>query len=298
MSFKEIKFNTDDAKKSSLVERKIHNFNFLLDLDSDGISKPLYYQGFRERVFMSLLYEEISEGDVCIDLGSNIGFTTLFMSEKAGKTGKVYAIEPDPWNVNMLKQNITRNGFDHNTTVYEVAVSDKKAEIEFWQSEKSNLSSVQKTKHSTKSIKVQGHSLETFLEDKDYPNFIKMDIEGHEVKVFEGALNYFKNNHKGTTRILLEVHPHFYNEENNFEAILKEFFSIGFKTKYVVSTPNPRPAKFVEAGYTPLAEIPTDGFVRGLYGPISDEHLLEFACRENIEGTSKKIVRSFMLERK
>ena len=124
-----------------------------------------------------------------------------------------------------------------------------------------------------------------------------MDIEGHEVKVFEGALEYFRNNHEGTTKILLEVHPHFYNEENNFESILTEFFNIGFKPKYVISTPIPRPKKFVDAGYVPLAEIPTDGFLRGVYGPISEEHLLEFACRENIEGSSKKIVRSFMLER-
>ena len=295
----EISFGKVENKKEEvLVEKKIHNFNFLLDLSSDGISRPLYHQGFRERVFMSLLYQEVHDGYVCIDLGSNIGFTTLFMSEKAGEAGKVYAIEPDPWNVNMLKQNISRNGFDKNTTVYEIAVSDKEGEIEFWQSEKSNLSSVQKTKHSTKSLKVKGHSLESFLKDKDYPNFIKMDIEGHEVKVFEGALNYFKNNHEGVTKILLEVHPQFYNEENNFESILKEFFEIGFEPKYVVSTPNARPQKFVNAGYTPLAEVPTDGFVRGLYGPISKEHLLEFACRENIEGNSKKIVRSFMLERK
>ena len=299
MSFKEIKFNSENSttKKTNLVERKIHNFNFLLDLESDGISKPLYYQGFRERVFMSLLYQEINEGDVCVDLGSNIGFTTLFMSEKAGQTGKVYAIEPDPWNINMLKQNILNNGFDYNTTVYENAITDKEGEIEFWQSEKSNLSSVQKTKHSTRSIKVKAHSLKSFLEDKRYPNFIKMDIEGHEVKVFEGALEYFKNNKDGTTKILLEVHPQFYNEDNDFESILKEFFKIGFKVKYVVTTPVARPKKFVEAGYVPLAEVPTDGFVRGLYGEISEDHLLEFACKENIEGTSKKIVRSFMLER-
>jgi FkbM family methyltransferase len=298
VSFKEIKFNSESsAKKSNLVERKIHNFNFLLDLESDGISKPLYYQGFRERVFMSLLYQEISEGDVCVDLGSNIGFTTLFMSEKAGQTGKVYAIEPDPWNVNMLRQNITNNGFDYNTTVYENAITDKEAEIEFWQSEKSNLSSVQKTKHSTRSIKVKAHSLKTFLKDKDYPNFIKMDIEGHEVKVFEGALEYFKNNKKGTTKILLEVHPQFYNKDNDFDSILKEYFKIGFKVKYVVTTPVARPRKFIDAGYKPIAEVPTDGFVRGLYGEISEDHLLDFACKENIEGSSKKIVRSFMLER-
>ena len=197
----------------------------------------------------------------------------------------------------MLTENVNRNNFQDNTTIYDIAISDKEGEIEFWQSTKSNLSSVQKTKHSTKSIKVKAHSLESFLKDKDYPNFIKMDIEGHEVKVFEGGLEYFKNNNEGTTRILLEVHPQFYDEDNDFEKVLKEYFKIGFKTKFVVSTPVPRPQKFIDAGYTPLAEIPTDGFIRCLYGPISDEHLLEFACRENIEGTSKKIVRSFMLER-
>ena len=56
-------------------------------------------------------------------------------------------------------------------------------------------------------------NMNTFLENKMYPNFIKMDIEGHEVKVFEGGLDYFSKN-PGKTKILLEVHPHFYSEEN------------------------------------------------------------------------------------
>ena len=301
MKFNEIKFgqvagtNNQDPT-SELVNKKIHNFEMTLDLKSEGISRVLYYNGIRERVFMSILHSEIEEGFTCIDLGSNIGYTTLFMCEKAGKTGKVYAIEPDPWNVEMLEKNVKQNGFHDTTEIFPIAITDYKGEIDFWQSDKSNLSSVQKTKHSNKSIKVKCESLNTFLENKKYPNFIKMDIEGHEVKVFEGGLDYFTKN-SGNTKILLEVHPHFYNEDNNFEKILNEYFKIGFKTKYVVSTPISKPKKFAEAGYNPIAEIPTDGFVRGLYGPISNDHLLEFACRENLEGNSKKIVRSFMLER-
>ena len=50
----------------------------------------------------------------------------------------------------------------------------------------------------------------------------KMDIEGHEVKVFEGGLDYFSKN-SGNTKFLLEVHPHFYDGENDFEKI---FWSI------------------------------------------------------------------------
>lgn len=296
--FNEIKFNTvgSDKPPSGLVSKKIHNFDMLLDLESEGISRVLYQVGMRERVFMSIIFSEINEGDVCIDLGSNIGFTTLFMCERAGSQGLVYAIEPDPWNYDLLSKNINRNNFSETTELHQIAISDVKGEIDFWQSDKTNLSSVQKTKYSRNSVRVQCDSLNTFLENKRYPNFIKMDIEGHEVKVFEGGLDYFTNN-PGKTKILLEVHPHFYNEENDFENILKEYFKIGFTPKYTVSTPIARPIKFRDAGYEPMAEIPTDGFVRGLYGPISNDHLLEFACRENIEGTSKKIVRSFMLER-
>lgn len=297
MKFNEISFATpEENDRKTLVSKKIGNFDMLLDLESEGISRVLYQVGIRERVFMSILHSEIQEGYTCVDLGSNIGYTTLFMCEKAGKTGKIYAIEPDPWNVNMLTENIKRNNFEETTEIFPIAITDHQGEIDFWQSDKSNLSSVQKTKHSNKSIKVKCESLDTFLEGKRYPNFIKMDIEGHEVKVFEGGLDYFSKN-SGNTKILLEVHPHFYNEENDFEKILQEYFKLGFTSKYVVSTPIAKPKKFVEAGYVPLAEIPTDGFIRGLYGNISNDHLLEFSCRENIEGNSKKIVRSFMLVR-
>ena len=297
MKFNEISFSKNNTEANRhIVEKRVGEFNMTLDLSSEGISKVLYHNGIRERVFMSVLHSEIDPGDVCIDLGSNIGYTTLYMCEKAGNSGKVYAIEPDPWNVNLLRINLKNNNYDKISEVFPIAISDSTGEIEFWTSSKSNLSSVQKTKHSESCIKVKCFSLNDFLEDKKYPNFIKMDIEGHEVKVFEGGLDYFSKN-TGRTKILLEVHPQFYNKDNDFEKILKEYFKLGFSNKYVVATPIPSPKKFVQAGYKPIAEIPTDGFVRGLYGPISNNDLLDFACRENIEGNSKKIVRSFMLSR-
>jgi FkbM family methyltransferase len=281
---------------SNIVSKQIGPFNMFLDLSSQGISQPLYRDGVREKCFMSILVNEINEGNVCIDLGSNIGYTTLYMCYKAGKTGKVYAIEPDPWNVNMLRRNISENHFDDVCEITECAISDKTEKIQFWQSDKSNLSSVTKTSHSTNSIDVNAYSISDFLQNRQYPNFIKMDIEGHEVKVFEGGLDYFSKN-SGPTKILLEVHPQFYNPDNDFAKILKEYFKLGFTNKYVVSTPIPVPRRFKEAGYNPIAQVHTDGFHRGIYGHISDDDLVEFSCYENFEGNSKKIVRSFMIER-
>tara|TARA_R100000234_G_scaffold40732_1_gene24404 strand:- start:12057 stop:12902 length:846 start_codon:yes stop_codon:yes gene_type:complete len=279
-----------------IVQKEIDTFTMNLDLSDNGISNALYHNGIRERAFMSILRNSIDNGDVCVDLGANIGYTTLFMAKKVGQDGHVYAIEPDAHNLELLTSNIETNNFTEITTIDQCAISDSNGTIDFWIARHPNLNSVKKTKHSIRKEEVPCFTLEKYLENKRYPNFIKMDVEGHEVKIFEGGLDYFSKN-EGKTNFLVEVHPHFYDEGNDFGKILSEYFKIGFSCKFAVSTPVPRPRKFIEAGYEPMMEIPTDGFLRGLYGKISNEHLIEFACKENIEGNSKKIVRSFMLGR-
>ena len=267
-----------------------------LNLVDNGISAALYTHGAREKAFMSILNRTVQKGDVCIDLGANIGYTTLFMLRNVGSEGYVYAIEPDQHNIDMLRSNIVLNGFSNRCDIDKCVISDSVKETDFWIAKHPNLNSVKKTKHSIRKETIQAYSLTSYMEGKEYPNFIKMDVEGHEVKIFEGGLDYFTKN-PGKTSFLVEVHPHFYDEENNFEAILEEYFKIGFNCDYVVSTPIPRPQLFKDNHYYPSEEILTDGFKRGVYKKIKNKHLLEFACRENIEGRSKKIVRSFMLTR-
>jgi len=281
---------------NNIVTKKFGNLTMYLDLNDGGISRALYTNGDREKIFMGILRNTVKEGMTCIDLGANIGYATIHMLDRAGQSGIVYAIEPDEHNINLLKRTIEANNFT-NCEIAKCAISDINGELDFWIAAKPNLNSVKKTKHSIRKEVVSCYTLEKFLEGKKYPNFIKMDVEGHEVKIFEGAYEYFKNNNDGKTYILVEVHPHYYDEDNNFEKILKKYFEIGFKPEFVVSTPVPNPKLFVEAGYEPLAQIPTDGFIRGLYKDIKEDDLLRFACHENIEGTSKKIVRSFLIKR-
>jgi FkbM family methyltransferase len=280
----------------TIEQKKVDKFIMNLDLSDNGISRVLYHVGEREKAFMAILRASIKEGDVCVDLGANIGYTTLFMLDRASSNGRVYAIEPDPHNMELLKSNIELNQFLEQTTIDQCAISDKTGTIDFWIASKPNLNSVQKTKHSVRKEEVPCFTLGEYLKDKEYPNFIKMDVEGHEVKIFEGALDYFSNN-KGRTNFLVEVHPHFYNEENDFEKILKEYIKIGFNCRAVVSTPISRPSLFREYGYSPDKIIQTDGFERGVYFNVDNDDMLELACREHHEAGSKKIVRSFMIGR-
>ena len=279
-----------------LVQKRIDDFTMNLNIQDGGISSVLYYEGGREKAFMSLIKETVQEGMVCLDLGGNIGYTTLPMLRNVGPEGFVYAVEPDSQSIGILRKNVEDNGYNDRCEVVECAISDRDGTVEFWEASKPNLSSVKKNKYSTTKKEVPCYSLNTFLQDRRYPNFIKMDVEGHEVKIFEGALDYFSKN-EGNTNILLEVHPNTYDKDNDFEKILREYFKLGFNSKWVIATPVPQPALFKMAGYEPVRTIQTDGFHRGIYNNISNDHLAKFACHEHLDSGSRKIVRSFMISR-
>tara|TARA_Y100000114_G_C11763350_1_gene331281 strand:- start:6416 stop:7264 length:849 start_codon:yes stop_codon:yes gene_type:complete len=279
-----------------IVEKKIDNFNMTLDISDGGISRVLYTVGGREKLFMSMLRNTIKPGMTCVDLGANIGYTTLYMLEKVGPDGQVYAIEPDQHNIDLLTKNVNNNSFENICEIERCAISSADGNLDFWIASQPNLNSVKRTKHSIRKEVVNCYTLETFLKNKKYPNFIKMDVEGHEVKILEGAYNYFKNN-EGTTSFLIEVHPHYYDEDNNFAEVIRKYFKIGFKPKYAVSTPVAKPKIIVDAGYEPVMSVKTDGFVRGLYKDMKEDDFVNFSCYEHKEGTSKKVIRSIMLSR-
>jgi len=49
----------------------------------------------------------IAPGDVCLDIGANIGYYSVLFSNLVGPKGKVIAIEPDPDNFQLLIKNCT-----------------------------------------------------------------------------------------------------------------------------------------------------------------------------------------------
>jgi FkbM family methyltransferase len=311
-----------------IYRKEVDGFNWILNVSDGGIGATLYnakspgkdYNFARESVFMQLLDTTIKEGMTCIDLGANIGYATMFMLRNVGDPGTVYAIEPDPHNLRMLKINLAENGYNVKCEKTQCLISDKDGKNEFWIARHPNLNSVKKTKHSIRREIIDCFTLETFCSTRKYPNFIKMDIEGHEVSVFEGAYNYFKEN-DGETHILLEVHPQYYDENNDFAAILEKYYDIGFKIKYLVSTPVQSPAPFINRGYKPITmgtlsdsgktfnAVRTDGWVRQIYENVKKEDAIELACKlqppfykvqrpgANWETKGGKVVRSIMVSR-
>lgn len=292
---------------AQLIEKKVGNHKMRIRDDQGGIHsslKKLSVTGEREPELRHVLRKEIKRGMICMDLGANIGYSTLLMAEKVGSTGKVYAIEPDPADIKLLNDNIKINEYTDRVEVFRMAISNRQGTMPFYLGKTSNLSGLDKTKNTEDNpIMVKVDTLTNFCMHKRIPELIKMDIEGHEVEVLEGMYGLVKAR-KFPCKIVMELHPMYYSKKRNLEYWMKKFLGCGFKTKYIISAGVPRPELFKKWGYKP---IKTFRRKKGLYEGFSEKHMLKACCHTNkqwmpqaIPGVNKhsmKIARFVMIER-
>ncbi len=83
---------------------KVQSNWMYLDLVNEGISRVLAIYGIREADHTQIMKRELKSGMAVLDIGSNIGYYPLLEASLVGTKGKVYAIEPDPRNIELLKK--------------------------------------------------------------------------------------------------------------------------------------------------------------------------------------------------
>jgi FkbM family methyltransferase len=131
----------------------------------------------------------IKDGDVVYDIGANTGLYTLFAA-KACPDGKVIAFEPYPPNLDLLKQDITRNQLQ-NVGIVDMALSDSVGNIEFSQPDEDDVgygSSSIETNESEATVEIPTTTGDQLIADGEIPtpNVVKIDVEGSESLVLEG----------------------------------------------------------------------------------------------------------------
>jgi FkbM family methyltransferase len=136
----------------------------------------------------------IKKGDLVIDIGANIGHTTVMMSLVAGKEGTTLGFDPNPYVYEILEQNSKLNPELTNIDLYQYAITDHDDEFFYNSSEASfNNGGISKEKvnrhgkHALES-KIKGINLENFLsknyaESIDKLTLIKIDTEGYDKEI-------------------------------------------------------------------------------------------------------------------
>lgn len=158
-----------------------------------------------EKELQEALINNIKNGDVIVDVGANFGLHTLLAGKILGDRGHIYAIEPIPSNIKLLKRNIRLNHFNSRITIIEAALSNSNdAYIEMSLPKEDVVVSASIAKVGNKVIKVKNMRLDDFIEGTGIkPNLIKIDVEGAEYEVLKGAENVLK---KYMPILLVEIH--------------------------------------------------------------------------------------------
>lgn len=177
-------------------------------------------------------------GDVFWDVGANFGFTAMPTARIVGKSGKVIAIEPSEGNLNHLKRHISLNELDEIITVVEAAVStDHGGTITLsllndGVSPSNSLMFSEATNEAAPEvsgeIEVPSISLDGLLaEEGNPPTMVKIDVEGAELKVLEGAHNVL--NHEAAPIVLLAAHPFWHSAPEDSAKIVSILKAAGYK---------------------------------------------------------------------
>lgn len=208
----------------------------LLHKDSND-EAPVIADGDYEPTIMTLLAGMLNPNDCVLDIGANCGLHTVTLSRLCGPHGRVHAFEPVDYNVRKLQTNLVINGC-RNTLIHNFALGATDCWMDFHQIKESdiykgNSSLVENEKlsdelsHKFDVVKMRVRALDSVVDELqiDDITLIKMDVEGFEFQVLQGAL---KTLERFRPAIILEYHSnrlqHLNLSNRDFEQLLGDLY--------------------------------------------------------------------------
>lgn len=185
--FRFVPSNTD-YKSGSIRNVKRQGALYQLDL-SDYQEWLVYFYCKSDSSDHVLKY--LKQSETIFDIGANIGQTALNMlktQQLKGLNATIYAFEPYPKTFHKLETNIALNKSSH-IRAFNIGLSTEKGMLYMTQHSPSNSGGFRMTQKSTNTISVPVISLDEFVSENHITkiDFIKIDVEGFEIQVIEGA---------------------------------------------------------------------------------------------------------------
>lgn len=170
------------------------NFKWVVGAGTHGC-----WLGFYEKDKQRAIERFARPGMAMFDIGANVGFYTLALSRLAGEAGRVFAFEPDAGNVVKLRHHVALNQCA-NTVVVQMAVAGRTELVGFISGESGETGHI-----GGEEYLVPATSLDAFVASnpKSAPDLVKMDVEGAETSVLEGARSLLQ---AGRTVWLIALH--------------------------------------------------------------------------------------------
>lgn len=188
--------------KSPTVAEMRPGHRMLVDLRSKT-EFHAYYTGEYDAEKLRIVAALADPDWIALDIGANIGFHAVPLAVTLGALrgrGKLYCFEPVPTNRERLEQNLALNGALERCEIHEFGLSNAPGEAQITLREDFELGSttgnaalvIQDGQDSAfRTLPISLRRLDDWARERALSrlDFIKIDVEGHEDLVFEGALD-------------------------------------------------------------------------------------------------------------
>ena len=164
----------------------------------------------------NLIRDIVKKNDCCLDVGSNMGFYTIWFSKF---TNKILSFEPDQNNFRRLNKNIQINGLDKAITSINIALGDEERLVSF-------TNHLDGENHISLSgngelAQVKCRKLKNVLDEYGihHIKYIKMDVEGFELSVLKGMTDLLEE--KKVDIIQIEINKSVGNSGGTIPVLLE-----------------------------------------------------------------------------
>jgi FkbM family methyltransferase len=145
-------------------------------------------------------------GDQVLDIGANIGYHALRWAQHVGPDGMIFAFEPVPPNYEALLTNLALNP-GLAVEPHQLALGDGAATLAL-SSDRPGITSGSYSAKNTNAggFEVRQQTLDEWAADRDLSRLrlVKLDVEGWEAKVLEGATTTIRHHRP---HLMLEWNP-------------------------------------------------------------------------------------------
>lgn len=224
------------------MKKKIKNTiinlgTFKMNVNTSCFGLELYKKNNYEPFSSDIVRFLLKPDSIFVDIGAYYGYYSL-LAYQSQKNIKIIAFEPSKENFDILKKNLLLNKVK-DFEIYNIAISNREGISQFNLTEASDCAGFYKhhLSETRKKINVQIIPGDKIIGNR-LVDFIKIDVEGHEITVLEGLYETLKNEN---LILLIEFNPTLleaagHRPEELLEVIKNREFDIyfldEFKKKY------------------------------------------------------------------